>query len=96
MDGVQVSVGVVEAVLELSQCPVVVVQSHGVADFHSDVRGGNRLGKRIGVGDGPLALADGVHAGTKIHSPDRLGAEFANVKSQIGLLEIATPCRKEI
>ena len=82
-DAPQVGVGVVHAVLQLPECPVVVVQAAPPADLHPHVRGRDVLRQRIGLGDFSLTQADGVHPRAKIHPPDGLRAQLTDVELQI-------------
>ena len=95
-DRFQISVGIVHAVFQLPQCAIVVVQANRIADLNSDVGSRNVFGKRIGFGDCPLPLADGVHAGAKIHAPNRLGAEFTDVEFQLRDVEVTAPFCDEV
>ena len=92
----QIGVRVVDAVLQLPQCSVVIMQSNAAADFDTDVRRGDVLRLTVGIGDGFLAFADGIHTRSQIHAPDRLRAKLSNVELQVGGLEIAAPAGQEI
>ena len=95
-DRFQISVGIVHAVFQLPQCAIVVVQANRIADLNSDVGSRNVFGKRIGFGDCQLPLADGIHAGAKIHAPNCFGAEFADVEFQLRGVEITAPFCDEV
>ena len=92
----QIGVRVVHAVLQLPQGSVVIMQSLPAANFHRIMRGGDVFRQRIRVGDGFLPRPDGIHIGAIVHAPNRLGAKLANVKFQVGRLEVATPAGQKV
>ena len=79
----EVGIGVVHAMLKLTQGPVVVVQPNSATDLHRVMRSGDVFRQRIRLGDGLLTGSDRIHILTIVHAPDRLGAQLANVKLQI-------------
>ena len=60
-NGPQVSIGITDAMLQLPQGSVVVMQPDGTTDLGTDMRWGNVLRQWIGSGHRPLSLADRVH-----------------------------------
>ena len=74
----------------------MIMQAHAAADLHSHLRSGYVFGPWINLGYRALAKADGVHARPQIHAPNRLGAEFADVKLQLGCTQIAPPFCEEV
>ena len=95
-DLLEIGVCVAFAVLELAEGSVVVVQSGILVDLDGVLRGVNVLGVGVFSGDGLLGGSDGVHVFAVVHSPDRFGAELADIEVEFGQVEVTSPAGEEV